>query len=135
MADFEYNTIDFGQDNTDVDTFRSYIEVLPGQDNIARRRISFPGIDAEYVQDLGIRGRTTTWMIDMAAKAHATLVTFETSVKTHQQGVAAYALTERGASVGQAYIELFEPVTARIPLQSPWAYAQRYVLKFRVLPS
>jgi len=134
MTTFGYSTVDFGWDNSDSDHFRSFIEVIPGNIETPRRRFAFPGVNAEFVQSLGVRGRGTTWLVDMVADARSYLTAFEDAMESLKKSGRTYGLYERGDFYDYVLIESFERRGPLVALQSPWAWGQQYVIQYRRLP-
>lgn len=126
--------VDFGWAHTDADDIRSHFQVERGPSDVARRRFAFPGIAGEYSRNLGIRGRSNRWQVQMVAKAVANLITFETLMEFHHENTSVYPLVERGITYPRAYVETFRPVGPRVRMASPWAYMQTYEITWRVLP-
>lgn len=130
---FAFADVDLGRDNDDDDDFRSFIRVVPGDRTVARKPFAFPGVDAEFSRYLGARGRSTVWFIDMIARDESHLKTFETAMDGLQSAAETRQLTERDTAYPRAFIESFAPSGPRVPLTSPWAFGQQYVVRFRVI--
>lgn len=134
-ATYQYGSVDIGQDNNDTDDFRSFIQVIRGTSEVANKQVSFPNINVELKQNLGVRGRRSTWLVDMVDKSStaANLLIFEAAMEALQEAEATYGLLERNITYPRAYIESFDCAGPRVPLQTPWAFGQKYIITYRIL--
>jgi len=132
---YSFGDLDLYLDNDDSDDARGLIEdATPGSFENVLRPFSYNGVNAEFVQPLGTRGRTDHWRYYVQVKSKTTLITLIETLELYKTSRRSYAFTSRGQSFQMAYLADFKP--GRLTgLVSPGGFiiGQEFDLVFRIV--
>ena len=111
MATASYEGLDVGLDGGALhpNNARSTVNVTHGDTQIAIVDFAMAGVDGVFRHDLGSRGRTITWRLDLRARTLEYLYQIEAAVETRKRTGEGVLVSTTGRVFRRVVIERYTP--------------------------
>ena len=134
--DYRFGSVDFGFANDEGDNFYSIVEPLQtGSFEPINSPFRFPGVDGEFIRDMGLAGRTDVWPVFTAFRSLTYLHTFEKILEAQKKTRRTYAYKVRGRGFDRVKFIDFIKAGPAIGMVGAGLFvvAQHYQIVFRIL--